>query len=219
VDPTVRIAVLPGDPSSQLVLADDPKTVVPQLTRLPRGQQLPYNGLVRGTSSGYVGYTPGEGDRWQEFYAVNWHGGVDFYLGDKGARHWEFAPGSRTRVVFLRECVGSAWGAFDLQRQVNERFQIAGPFRVIVAVADTAGAVLGSLGEGWPEPGSGFFGQTMAIESRVLLSEDLPSWPDEKGVEALALRFGARLDLTFGGPGGRHLNRVGPEAGKFSPRW
>ena len=90
---------------------------------------------------------------------------------------------------------------------------------MILAVPDTAGAVLGSLGAGWPEPGSGFLGQTMAIEPRVLLSEDLPDWPDEKGVEALALRFGARLDLTFGGPGGRHLDRAGAETGKFNPRW
>ena len=122
-DPTVRIAVLPGDPSCQAVLADDPKTAIPQPIRLPRGRQLPYNGLVRGTSSGYVGYMPGDGDRWQSFYAVNWHGGVDFYLGAQGARHRDFAPGARTRVVFLLECVGSAWGAFDLQRQMNERFQ------------------------------------------------------------------------------------------------
>ena len=35
----------------------------------------------------------------------------------------------------------------------------------------------------------------------------------------LALRFGARLDLAFGGPGERHLDRAGPEQGRFNPRW
>lgn len=59
----------------------------------------------------------------------------------------------------------------------------------------------------------------MAIEPRVLLLEDLAQWPDEQGVEELALRFGARVDLAFGGSGQRHLDRVGPETGKFTPRW
>lgn len=87
-------------------------------------------------------------------------------------------------------------------------------------VADTAGAFLGNLGAGWPEPGSAsLFGQPTAIEPRVLLLEDIPKWPDEKGVEEMALRFGARLDLAFGGPGQRHLDRMGPETGKFNPRW
>jgi hypothetical protein len=43
----------------------------------------------------------------------------------------------------------------------------------------------------------------------VLLLENLPEWPDAAGVEAVALRFGARLDLAFGGSGERHLDRTG----------
>lgn len=39
--------------------------------------------------------------------------------------------------------------------------------------------------------------------------EDLETWPDEKGVEELALRFGARIDLAFGGNGTRHLASPG----------
>ena len=58
-----------------------------------------------------------------------------------------------------------------------------------------------------------------AIEPRVLLLEDLARWPDEQGVEELALRFGARVDLAFGGSGERHLDRGGPETGRFTPRW
>ena len=101
-----------------------------------------------------------------------------------------------------------------------ERFGIAGPFRAILAVADTADAVLGILGAGWAEPGSaGLFGLPAAVEPRVLLLEDLAGWPDEKGAMELALRFGARLDLAFGGPGERHLDHAGPEQGRFNPRW
>jgi hypothetical protein len=43
--------------------------------------------------------------------------------------------------------------------------------------------------------------------------------PDEKGSEELALRFGARVDLAFGGPGTRHLDRDGSETGRFNPSW
>lgn len=80
------------------------------------------------------------------------------------------------------------------------------------------GATLGTLGAGWAEPGSaGLFGLPTAIEPRVLLLEDLPAWPDEKGAMEQALRFGARLDLAFGGPGKRHLDHAGPEQGEVQP--
>ena len=220
VYPTVRIVVLPGDPSSQAMPAQEPTTVVPKVITLPDGRQFPYHGAVRGTSSGYVGYTTGDDGRWQNFAALHWHGGVDFFLGTEGGRDWEYPSGSRGRVYFLQKCVGRAWAAFDLQRRMAEQFEIAGPFRAILAIANTTGAVLGYLGAGWPEPGSAsLFGQPNAIEPRVLLVEDLDEWPDEKGVKELALRFGARVDLVFGGPGERHLDHAGPEAGRFNPRW
>lgn len=220
VDPTVRIVVLPGDPCSQTVLAEEPTRVIPNPITLPGGLQLPCHGVVRGTSSGYVGYTNGEGGRWQSFNAVHWHGGVEVFPGSRGGRVWEYPDVSRVRVFFLRRCVSWAWAAFDLQRRMVERFGIAGPFRAILGVADTAGAVLGTLGAGWPEPGpASLLGQPTAIELRVLLLEDLGEWPDEKGAKELALRFGARLDLAFGGSGDRHLDRGGPEQGRFNPQW
>ena len=81
-------------------------------------------------------------------------------------------------------------------------------------------AVLGQLGAGWNEPGAAsIFGAPTAIESRVLLAEDVAEWPDEKGVEELALRFAARIDLAFGGCGTRHLDRGGPEPERFIARW
>ncbi len=220
VDPTVRIVVIPGDPSSQRIPAAEPTSVIPAVITLPGGLQFPYHGMVRGTSSGYVAYTTGAEDRWQSFSAVHWHGGVDFFLGTEGSRIREYPHGSRTRMVYLLKCVGQAWAAFNLQRQMVERFGIAGPFRAILGAADTAGAILVNLGAGWSEPGSAtYFAQPTAIESRVLLLEDLSQWPDEKGVKDLALRFGARLDLAFGGPGDRHLDRAGPEPGTFNLRW
>jgi hypothetical protein len=221
VPPTVRVVVLPSDPCSQIVPGQDPKSVIPQLITLPSGRQLPHHETVRGTSSGYVGYSyVGEDGLWRSFAAVHWHGGVDFFLGNEGGLEWEFAPGSQRRVVYLRKSVGWAWGAFGLQGQMIERFEIAGPFRVIVGACHMAGAILGNVGAGWAEPGSAsLFGLPAAVEPRVLLLEDLPEWPDAVGVEALALRFGSRLDLAFGGPGDRHLDRVGPDAGRFKPQW
>ncbi len=219
VDPTVRIAVLPGDPSSQPVPAENPESVVPKAMTVG-GRQFSYHGIVRGTSSGYVGYTIADEGRWQSFAGVHWHGGVDVFPGVDGGREWDLGLHSRGRVFFLQRCIGWAWGAFDLQRQVVERYDVAGPFRAIVAVANTAGAVLGQLGAGWNEPGAAsIFGAPTAIESRVLLIEDVVEWPDEKGVEEMALRFGARVDLSFGGPGTRHLDHSGPEPWSFTPRW
>lgn len=221
VDPTVRITVLPADPSAQPVPAAKPETVIPKMITLPGGDgQFPFHETVRGTSSGYVGYTAGDGDRWRSFDAVLWHGGVDVFLGTHGGRTWEIKSGSPRRVIYLRRCVGWAWAAFDLQRHMVERFGVCGPYRVILGIADTTGATLGTVGAGWAEPVSADgWGLPTAVEPHVLLLEDLVQWPDEHGIEEMALRFGARVDLAFGGSGERHLDRAGPETGKFVPRW
>jgi hypothetical protein len=160
----------------------------------------------------------GSEERWARFHAVGWHGGVDVFLGDEGGRERDLGPGFGGRVYFLSRTVGWAWAAFDFQRRMVERYAVAGPFRVILGVANTAKAVLGNLGTGWNEPTDGF-GASIAVESRVLLTEDLESWPDEAGTGDLAVRFGARMDLAFGGPGSRHLAGHGPEKGRFAPPW
>lgn len=139
VDPTVRITVIPGDPSAQRVPVESPETVIPKVITLPGGVQLPYHGTVRGTSSGYVGFTAGDGGRWQSFDAVPRHGGVDVFLGTQGGRMWEVSPGSRLLVIFLRRCIGWAWAAFELQRPLVERYGVPGPYRAILGIANTAG--------------------------------------------------------------------------------
>jgi hypothetical protein len=210
--PTVRIVVLPADPDLQCVPGLDPAEVVPQFATLPDGQQLPQLDQVRGTSSGYVRY-PYSGDNgpWRSFAAVHWHGGVDVFLGNQGGHEWEDPAGSRRRVVYLLQSIAWARAAFDLQRRIIEQFPVAGPFRAILGVANTAGASLVNFGAGWPEPRpSGFWDQPSAVERQVLLLEDVAEWPDPAGAEDLALRFGARLDLAFGGSGRRHLNRTTP---------
>lgn len=214
VPPTVRIVVLPGDPEKQVVPAADPLTVIPQPIRLPNGWQVPEHGTVRGTSRGYVAYVnSGVGGPWPSFITVQWHGGVDVFLGADGG-----CDGDHRRLIFMQTTVGWAWGAFELQRQMVERHSVAGPFRVILGVARTAGAFLARVGAGWLEPGSPYDVPPTAVEPNVLLLEDILDWPDAEGVEALAFRFAARLDLAFGGNGERHLDRDGPRAGRYNPR-
>lgn len=208
-DPTVRIVVLPGDPAAQAVPAEAPENVVPIQITLPGDvPPLPCAFEVRGTSSGYVALKASTQAGWERFHAVCWHGGVDFFLGKEGAQSWNLGPGYGGRVILLQRVVRWAWGAFDLQRQIVERYEVVGPFRAIVGIAGTDKAALANLGAGWPEPGSEFgWGGPIAIEPQALLAEDLDTWPDEKGCEELALRFGARIDLVFGGTGTRHLDR------------
>jgi hypothetical protein len=140
--PTVRIVVLPADPDLQCVPGLDPAEVVPQLATLPDRQQLPQLDQVRGTSSGYVRY-PYSGDNgpWRSFAAVHWHGGVDFFLGSQGGHEWEDPAGPRRRVVYLLQAIAWTRAAFDLQRQIIERFPVAGPFRAILGVARAIGGI------------------------------------------------------------------------------
>ena len=84
-------------------------------------------------------------------------------------------------MIFLHQCVAWIWAAFAFQRQIADQFQVPGPFRAIVGLADTAGAVLSAFGAGWPEPT--LYDAPEALEQQVLLFEDLTEWPDEAGVK------------------------------------
>ncbi len=153
--PTVRICLLPGDLYTVAIPPQEPATVIPQLITLPCGWQLPHHGTVRGTSRGYVAVSQsGEKGPWRSFVAVAWHGGVDFFLGDQGGREWDAPPGSRRRLFYLQKVIGWAWAAFDLQREMVERFTVGGPFRAIVAVAHTSGASLATFGAGGQSRGA-----------------------------------------------------------------
>lgn len=215
---TVRIVVLPGDPAAVALPAQDPQVVIPPVMSMPSGGQLPAADTVRGTSSGYVGFPdPGKGRPWPRFVAVHWHGGIDIHLGELGGRDASSAH-DLPRLIWLRRSVAWAWGGFAFQHKIVRRYHVAGPFRAIVGVANTASAGLADLGTGWAEPGGpGSPTAPAAVDQQVLLSEDLKEWPDADGIKALALRFGARLDLAFGGSGDRHLDKTGPDAGEFRP--
>src|SRR5258708_39390231 len=102
---------------------------MPKVITLPSGMQLPYHGTVRGTSSGYVGFTTGDGGRWQSFDAVLWHGGVDVFLGTYGGRMWEVSPGSRPLVIFLRRWIRLGVAAFGVPRPRGGGDGVGGPYR------------------------------------------------------------------------------------------
>jgi hypothetical protein len=87
-NPSVRITVLPADVSSRIVALEEPKKVLPQYPKLPRGHQVQLTGTARGSASGYVAYSPGDNGKWRSFCAVAWHGGVDFFPGEEAGRLW-----------------------------------------------------------------------------------------------------------------------------------
>jgi hypothetical protein len=99
---------------------------------LPSGEQYPYHETGPRHLQGYVGCTTGDGNRWQSFNAVLWHGGVDVFPVIHAGRTWEVTPGSRRLVIVFRRCVGWAWAAFDLWRQMVERYRVAAPNRDIL---------------------------------------------------------------------------------------
>lgn len=105
VDPTVRIAVLPGDLSAQVVPVQDPMEVMPRAVALPNGRELPYHSEMRGTSSGYVGFVSGGDGGWRSFDAVYWHGGVNFFAGAEGGHERQSSTSSRRRVIYLARCL------------------------------------------------------------------------------------------------------------------
>lgn len=214
--PTVRICVLPGDLYTVAIPPQEPATVIPQLITVPCGWQLPHRGTVRGTSRGYVAVSQsGEKGPWRSFVAVAWHGGVDFFLGDQGGREWDAPPGSRRRLFYLQKVIGWAWAAFDLQREMVERFHSGRPFP-----SDRGGGshVRGEPGHIWSGMGRAEEHGLLGPADRSRPARAAPTGPLPmarcRGRRDARAPVGARLDLAFGGPGERHLDRTGPDAGE-----
>jgi hypothetical protein len=213
-DLDLRLIFLPDDPDADSVPLDEET-----LNWLKEPRATPYGGAApqwghreRPTSSALVIYDQYRDDAgWRRFLALHRHGGIEVSRGNLTYP----VRNTDTRVFPLREIVGLAWIAAALQSEVADRFRLKSPFELTVALRNTNGAILGSFGEGWAEPGSGFWDPTTCIEDHLLLRWEV----DKVDAETRALALGDRLEQAFGSTHRRHLALQGQYEGRFDPRF
>jgi len=94
--------------------------------------------------------------------------------------------------------VTHTWGVLRFGAAHYERLSLAGPWHLTVAVCGTKGALLGNVGEGWPEPGSVENSVGGCVEQNLLWHLEIQDWPDEEGQQRLAFAVGDRLEDAWG---------------------
>lgn len=209
----LRIRFLPGDPGATPVRLDaDAEDWLSRPRSTPYGGREPELGhSKRATSSALVRYDQYRDDKgWARFVGLHRDGTLDFGEGNAITTYRD------TPVVWLRPLVGLTWHLASMQVEAVERWSVAGPFEVTVALAGIKGARLGGFAEGWRDVGDMLYRDVPAcIENNVLLRVEC----DVLDPEGLAMDIGERLENAFGSTHRRFLANRGDFEARFDPRF
>jgi hypothetical protein len=208
----LRIRFLSADPLAANVRLDgDAEEWLSKPRCSPFGGREPELGHAkRATSSALLRYDQFRDEHgWTRFLALHRDGSLDFGEGGWTRR---FRDG---RFVPLRPVIGLVWSLAAMQAEAAERWSIAGPFEVSVALIGVEGAGIGGFAEGWRDVGDVFWNSPTCIESNVLLRVEV----DTIDPEAVATDIGERIENTFGSTLRRFLANRGDFEGRFDPRF
>lgn len=213
----VRVLVLPTDPFADVLAIDDEVQEWWKTDRSP-----PYGGPVldwgqnsRAAANAIVRHShERDGGIWNHYLGLHRHGGVE---AGRSRFSW-LARNGTTRFFVLRPIVAMTWSLVSLQREVQERWSLSGPFEVTVALRGTRGAGINHFAEGWRDPSQdfGFMEVRSCLDEHVLLRMEI-----ENGFEAqdVAMQIGDRVENAFGTTHRRHIANRGDSEGRFDPRF
>ena len=118
----------------------------------------------------------------------------------------------------LRPIVAMTWTLVSLQKEVQERWALSGPFEVTVALRGSRGGGISHFAEGWRDPSQdfGFMEVRTCLDQHVLLRMEI-----EDGFEPqdVATQIGDRVENAFGTTHRRHIANRGDFEGRFDPRF
>lgn len=211
--PTTRIILLPGDPFRTDLEFDDPFWQWwDEVRKAPFGGVLPWTESFP-TVEAAVRVRSYDRE-WRGCLALHRYGGIEVISEDG----WKLRDESR--VIPLVRTVALIWIALDAQAKVSERFEVAGPWQILVARSDTLNAMLGNVAKGWAEPREMFSGEApRCSDPNVLVVLELETLPTgESHLRDLAFRLGGRIEDAWGRRERRFLINGGDSAGQFDPR-
>jgi len=133
-----------------------------------------------------------------------------------------YAPrdGNKQKAFHLIRIVGWTWAAMVRYSEFCQKYEIQGPFEIVLALRETGGAALGGFAEGWRDPfRNGFEARDLplCVEPHVLLRRELDAWPVGHEREE-AFRFGSWIEDAWNHQKPRFIANRGEYEGRFDPR-
>lgn len=127
---------------------------------------------------------------------------------------WKTREG--TDAFRMNMIVGRFMAAVSLFADVVERYQLKGPFLILVALRDTLGSILGGFAEGWAEPDSLDYESASCAEPNLLYRREIGSWPTTaEATTDLGIDLAGWLDDCWGVEQRRFIARRGDKAGQM----
>jgi len=154
---------------------------------------------------------------WSSYVAVHRNGSIDMGLGYRGGCDTSHGDVGNVRVFRLVSLVGYCWALLELARKLDH--ELNGVWLLAFALVRTEGALLGNLGEEWPEPG--MFGNSIGgcADAHLLWHIELDRLPnDEAACQEQAFAIGDRIEDAWGVRERRYLACRGDRAGQFDAR-
>jgi hypothetical protein len=222
-EPSVRLLVLPADPEHAFLEFDrelwawwrqdhkDPAN----------GQWARWGDDYQPTAAAAVRFQPsGDPQKWRHYLALHRHGGLEFELGDLGAREVRSQGREKpVRTFALLRFVGRLWAAFDLYRDIVKRCSVEGPWEISLALCKTDKTQLHHFGAGWQDRDVMQDVIPICYEKNLLFRQEIAAWPeDAEGVRELAFGLGSWVENGWGVGERRFLAAQGDLIGQFDWR-
>ncbi len=211
---TIRLVILSADPERELIDFDKEFWSWWKLDHeSPFGGPSHDWGRVIPTTNAAVRCRSLSNDpwKWDSYFALCRHGGVDMGLGHDGAG----ATQEGKRVFRLVRIVGRLWNALKVYGLAVERFKINGPWECSVALLGTLGGGLADFATGWlqyPDPEANPY---PCPEPNLWRRWELDEWPAQEATRELAFSVGDWIENSWGMLLRRFIARSGPLEGQF----
>lgn len=223
-DPQLLALILPADPLAPLLEFNDGLfTVLPERFTGVTANGVQLLGTTFVTDSA-LGRCSSGGDAWRAYVALRRDGGVEIGIGSTA----RYPLGSRDapRGFAFRLCyiVHAIRVAIESQARVLSLAagaSMGGPFELVVALPDTAAALLGSLADGWQDPSMSSWDSPVCITDDVLVRRQFDEWPMDSDEQLKAITAaGDQVCNAFGTTQRLFAPRDGePGAGRLSPTY
>jgi len=216
--PTVQLLLLPSDPEAEVLHIDDElwawidaqKNVQVEGRTVHLGLQKTPTAHAAALVSSF-----GNGEQWNNYFAVNRSGAVELGLGDRGASESPNPESNPVPIFDLISIVTHSWAMLKFSAALNERFSIGYPMQLTIALRATEDALLGNFGQGW-ENGRGLRNRVGGCAERNLLWHvEINNSLDDDGQTQLAFLIGDWIENAWGISQRRYLARKGDRTGRL----
>lgn len=215
---STQVILQPADPEADIVQFNDEfwawleehGTLVVDGRPLRFGTQKYPTAQAAALVSGYGAREP-----WNSYLAVHRSGAVELGLGDRGGWERSDRDDNPVRLFNLISTVTYVWAMLAFVVDLSERIELPGPWLLTVGARGTSGALLGNVGEGWPEPGEFENNVGGCAEGNLLWHIQLSPPLDEEGLRDISLSVGDRFEDAWGVARRRYLAHRGDRAGQL----